>query len=279
MALCDIHLHSHYSDGTWSPRQLVEHAVNLGLAIISLTDHDNLAGLQEAKEVSGDRLKFISGVEISCRYDDDHFKQDFHLLGYFIDENSAQLSSLLEYNRKVRMDFALKLVDYLNSKGIPLTQEHILEETKHGVVGAAHITKAIIASGVKGDITEVYSRYFGKNREIQIDRSWVPIEQAIKAILQSGGIPVLAHPGFKDSTRNIVASLKSEGLMGLEIYHSYHSSSEQKSLKELANELDLVVTGGSDCHGPYEGGEPYMGAMNIETSKIGAFLSLAAATS
>ncbi len=278
MKRVDLHLHSHFSDGTWSPSSLVDHAVRCGIDLISLTDHDSLSGLEEARSSAQDRIELVDGLELSVRF----AGEDLHILAFFPGtikgigcDALESLDRVLRHNCAARIRFAEDLVRKLNQEGLPLSMESILEMTGPGTVGKAHITKAIIACGIENDITVAYRRFFGSNSDYFQERLWVEAEVAFSALDRAGAITVLAHPGYKgEATEILVRSLKNLGLDGIEVFHPYHKQEEKTALALLAGELNLVITGGSDCHGPYEGEEPYMSSQNLASDEVAIFLDL-----
>lgn len=265
----DLHLHSNYSDGTWSPAELANHAIKLGLSTISLTDHDTINGLGEAKEALKGKVAFIDGVEISTRLklNDIIVEENLHVLGYFIDSKNQSLQDILEKNRVERLNYAKSMVSQLKAHGVGFELSDVESfSRKGGTIGKSHIANAILkVSGVDYDINEIYKRFFSNNKESQfsIEKKWVQTEEAIASIEKAGGIAVLAHPGFKENTPEILTYLASNGLKGVEVYHHYHDEHARDKLLELSKQLDLIVSGGSDCHGPFEGEEPYMGSQNV----------------
>ena len=281
----DLHMHSHYSDGTWSPEEIVDHALAQNLSIIALTDHDSVEGLEPARShlagCSRSDLKFLNGVEVSVRFQG----RDLHLLGYFPDvvipesEAWTELRSVLSRNKLVRHQFALDLVEFLNGKGLPLTMQSIIEEVGPGTIGKAHLTKAIIACGIANDIGEAYARFFGSDScdsvLKSIPRNWISLEEGLQAILSAKGISIVAHPGYEGcETEDLLLALKQAGVMGIEVFHSYHDEKARVRLLNFARTHEMLVTGGSDCHGPWQGGAPYMGSQSLGSDLFSDFLSL-----
>ena len=175
----------------------------------------------------------------------------------------------------LRTGFAEELVQRLNREGLPLSMESILEKTGPGTVGKSHITKAIIACGIEDDITVAYRRFFGSASDYHQERLWVEAEEAFSALDSAGALKVLAHPGYKgDVTDTLIKGLAELGLDGIEVFHPYHKEEEKSALSLLAEKLNLAVTGGSDCHGPYEGESPYMSAQNLASDEVATFLEL-----
>jgi 3',5'-nucleoside bisphosphate phosphatase len=260
----DLHLHTHHSDGTWSPKDLVEHAIKLKLQYIAITDHDTIAGINEAIDAAAGRLEIIPGVEINTiGVADDGKRQDIHILGYHIDRANKVLASLLERQRQARLDHVQAVIERLAQAGMQLTLETIKEFSGPGAIGKAHITKAIVASGFSQDIVQAYEKYMSKNSPFYVPRQSASPLEAIAAINASGGIASLAHPGKGEAVFTLLADLQKNGLKAVEAYHRMHSVPVIKRLIRYANTNTLLLTGGSDCHGPYEDCPPSLGSINV----------------
>lgn len=262
--LADLHLHSHHSDGTWSPAALIEHAVALGLTHVALTDHDTTAGIDEATRTAAGRLKVIPGVEINTIHEnEDGTVEDIHVLGYFIDLRANVLASLLKRQRLARMDHVAAFSRRLKEDGIDLSVESIEKASGRGAIGKAHITKAIVDAGLARDINEAYKRFLAKDSPFYVKRESVRPEEAIEAIRQSGGISSIAHPGKGEHMRELILYFKTRGLDAIEAFHRMHSVDLVRRYIRFANKNKLLITGGSDCHGPYDDYPPSMGSINI----------------
>lgn len=253
--MIDLHVHSNHSDGTLSPEELVTLAVNIGLSAFALTDHDTVSGIAAAKKAAeqystkGSSVTVIPGIEISAAYED----RDIHILGLFIDEASDALSSVLEkavYAREQRNE---QMTERFQNLGIGLTLDALRTQNPDTVITRAHFAKFLIEHHYVKTQAEAFERYLGYHSPCFVPREYMAPEAAISAILQAGGIPVLAHPLLYRLKPNVLDSLierlKSAGLKGLEVFYSSNTSFDESIVYSLANRHNLLMTGGSDFHG------------------------------
>lgn len=260
----DLHLHTHHSDGSWSPRQLVEEAIKLRFRHIAITDHDTTAGIAEATEVAGDQIEIIPGIEINTvlkRDGQDDF--DVHILGYFITAGHSALEAVIAKQQEARLRLVDDAVVKLNSLGINLTHEAVRECAGEGSIGRPHITKAIVQVGGARSITKAYERFMDRNSEDYIARFSVTPQDAIKAITEAGGLASIAHPGKGDEICQTILELKEAGLHGVEAYHRSHGIKLVKRYIKFATANKMLVTGGSDCHGPSHGYPASIGSIRV----------------
>ncbi len=260
----DLHLHSHHSDGTWAPSDLVEHAVKLKMKVIALTDHDTINGVQEAIDAAAGRLEIIPGIEINTIWTDaDGVTQDVHVLGYYIDVHNEHLKEVLRRQRQARVDHLEECINLISSAGVALTKEKVQEFAGAGAIGKAHITKAIVDVGGAVDIHEAYERFMVRTSPYYAQRRSVSPFEAVNAIVQAGGVASVAHPGKGEKIRSLILELKQRGMQAVEAYHRTHSGETVRNYLRFAHRNGLMVTGGSDCHGPYEGYQSTMGSISI----------------
>jgi predicted metal-dependent phosphoesterase TrpH len=247
----DLHLHTTHSDGNYTVRQLVEKAIELKLSHIAVTDHDTTAGIEEAIEVAGDRIQVIPGIEINTLYPgDDGAEQDVHILGYFIDGNNAELKAVLKKQQEARHQLVDDIIATVNGLGIPLTREHVQECAGVGSIGRPHITQAIVKVGGAKDVVEAWEKFMSRKSAHYVGRRSVSAVDAIRAITACGGIASIAHPGKAAKIEKTILALKQVGLGGIEAYHRRHSVDMVKHYIRFANKNGMLITGGSDCHGP-----------------------------
>ncbi len=270
----DFHLHTHYSDGTWSPGELVEHAVKIKLTHLSITDHDTTYGINEGMEAARGRLEIIPGVEINTiRPDLDGGDKDVHILGYFIDQSNQKLQNLLSRQRQARLDHIEKLVSALERAGHPLTMEMIRGCAGLGAIGKAHITQAMVDCGMASTILEAYEKYLSKDSPFYMRRQSTSPQEAIAAINDAGGFASIAHPGKSPQMLAYILSLKEQGLKGVEAFHRMHSVNLVRQYIRFANRNALIVTGGSDCHGPYKEYKSTAGSIFMPKEIVKKFLA------
>lgn len=247
----DLHTHSTASDGVLPPREVVALAAERGLAGIALTDHDTTAGIAEAQgmaEALG--VRCIAGVELSCS---SPMAREVHLLGYFVDPADDQLTDLFEDMRRQRVERAASIVQRVNHLAGMLTMDDVLAESRGAPPGRPHIARAMVRLGIVADVEQAFGEeWFGPGGRAWVQRDGVPIERGIEAIRAAGGVAVFAHPGAR-STRGIreaaVRHAADNGLDGIEVDHPAHDGEVVRRCAEIATELGLVQTAGSDDHG------------------------------
>lgn len=244
----DLHMHSTASDGSRPPAEVVAAAARAGLAAIALTDHDSVAGMEEAR-AAGERLgvRVIAGTELSAHDE----TGEVHLLALHLSRLS-DVEEALAALRDARRRRAHQIVDRLNALGIPITMQEVLEHAGSGAIGRPHVARALIANGWAQDLRDAFDRLLGAGRPAFVDKQHVSIADAVHLAHRAGGIAVLAHPG-PAGTRNRLVELRALGLDGVEVRHPSHNAETIARLGALAERLDLLPSGGSDWHGAMEG--------------------------
>lgn len=247
----DLHLHSNASDGTDDPAEVVRRAVAAGQDVIALTDHDTIAGWDEAREAAaGVSLTLVPGMELSCTLDG----RSVHLLAYLFDPGHEELLREASLIRDDRVHRARQMVAKLNALGAGVTWEQVTRIAGDSVVGRPHIARAMAEAGVVADPRDAFTpEWIDDGGRAYVDRYAVAAADAVRLVRSAGGVPVLAHPrspGYEVSDEQI-AGLAAAGLAGLEAFHPDHDPSERIKLTGLASSLSLVSTGGSDDHGSF----------------------------
>lgn len=251
MTLCDLHMHSTHSDGTDSPRALVEIAKSKGLAAIAVTDHDTFSAVEEAKAAGAELgVRVLSGVEISVEY----AGKTVHMLGYCFDAGADTLREKLGAILKGREERNIQIVKKLNDLGMDITYDEIASEAGGKVVGRPHFAAVMIRKGYVKERQEAFDKYLAKGAAAYMDRLRFGPEDSVAMIREAGGVAVLAHPKLVrfpegESVEDLVRSLTDAGLGGIECYYSLHSPEDTEQYLGLAKKYNLVVTGGSDYHG------------------------------
>lgn len=253
----DLHVHSTRSDGTYSPTELIDYAIEKGLAAFALTDHDTVDGLEEAityasslRSAGIDAPEVIPGVEFSTEYQG----KDVHIVGLYIDYNAPKFQKyLVDFveSRTLRNQKMCKLLQ--EGAGMDITYESLLETFPNCVITRAHYARYMMSKGYVKSISEAFERYIGDNCPYYMPREKVTPAQAIELILSAGGIPVLAHPLLygmgKARLDTLVAELKDAGLIALEAIYSTYTPGDEREMRALADKYDLCISGGSDFHG------------------------------
>lgn len=252
----DLHIHTAYSDGVFSPEKVVEAAIEEGLECIALTDHDNILSykpaVEHAKKLSEIKgaplLQIIQGVEINTIYKD----WEVHILGYFMDVENSDFKKLLKEQQIARIEQTQKIITLLAKKeNIRIKFEDLKKLViEGGSIGRPHLARAITSAGGTQNITEAYNRFIQKDSTVYIERKTVSPHDAVEIIYDAGGIPVFAHPYDVDIAASLTKELMSYGLRGIEAYHRKHSPAMVEYFSSLAEDLGLIVTGGSDFHAP-----------------------------
>ncbi|MBI4355278.1 MAG: PHP domain-containing protein [Candidatus Omnitrophica bacterium] len=245
----DLHLHSYYSDGTFSPEEVVSTAAARGLRTIALTDHDTVAGLGEARQAATRHgLRLIAGLELSSL----EGGTELHLLGYFVDDTDAAFRSKLAELQSRRVERIRKMVARVNALGQPVTVEEVLALASHGTVGRLHLARALVARGCVATVEAAFDRWLAEGGPGYVREHPLSAREAIRLIRGVGGVPILAHPSTMRRDE-LIPKLREMGLAGLEAHHSSHSADTIERYVTLAREQGLLVTGGSDCHGMAKG--------------------------
>jgi len=264
----DLHTHSVYSDGSLTPEEIVDVAVNLGLLAVSITDHDNLLAYGFAKKQAQKRaeesekppLEIISGIEVNTILE----KYEVHILGYFIDTSNKAIQDLVAYQQHARIQQTVDIIKNLKKVKINLKLEDVTSLLHEGgSVGRPHIAKAIVKAGGVSSMIEAYRKYICDDAPTYIKRKTITPYEAVETIYEAGGIPVIAHPCDIENGEELIKELMNYGLRGIEVYHRKHSAGMIEYYSSLAEKYKLIMTGGSDCHGPKASGVLMLGKTHV----------------
>jgi predicted metal-dependent phosphoesterase TrpH len=244
MGRVDLHIHTTASDGVLSPAEVVRVAIDKGLEVIAITDHDTTDGVDQAlAAASGGHLEVIPAIELSA----EEGPREVHILGYYIDHHDEALQEKLAVLRRARQERALKMVKKLEGLGMPVSWERVEEIAgQTSAFGRPHIAKALIERGYVASVNEAFDRYIGMRSPAYVSRYKLTPEEAVKMITDAKGLAALAHPRRQE---DVIPRLTALGLVGLEVYYPTYSEEERALLARLAEEHNLVATGGSDFHG------------------------------
>ncbi|MBN2185442.1 MAG: PHP domain-containing protein [Candidatus Krumholzibacteriota bacterium] len=244
-SLCDLHIHSYYSDGALSPGELVRKSEEAGLSAISITDHDTVDGLSDALEsAESSCIEMITGVEFNIR----EAGKDVHLLGYLFDHRDKKLVDLLNSLKEARKARAESIVSKLACAGISIDMEEVRSLSGRGTVGRLHIARVLLEKGYVDDIQEGFSKYIGEGRPAFVPRIILKAADTVSLIRSAGGVAVWAHPGALIRNRGLVKTMVDSGISGIETVHPNHNSEIVEKIRSVAQEKGLVTTGGSDYH-------------------------------
>ena len=256
--MIDLHCHSTVSDGALSPTEVVQLAHANGCTMLSLTDHDHTGGLAEARAVANELgLRFINGVEVSVTWR----SRTVHIVGLDFDEHNSNLQELLAQVRTGRLDRLAKIAEKLAKKGIEGAYEGALAYAANPEMASrTHLAEFLLKQGHVRNKQQAFTKYLGEGKPASVNHEWTTLEAAVNAIIQAGGIAVIAHPmryGFSATAkRNLFEEFKALGGHGIEVHSGNCSLNDRLNYALLANRYDLMASAGSDFHrkGDFGGG-------------------------
>jgi 3',5'-nucleoside bisphosphate phosphatase len=254
----DLHLHTNFSDGTYSPEELVAQAARQGLSAIALTDHDTVEGCPRARaacELHG--IEFIAGTELTAEQEDN----ELHILGYLFDPENPRFRTEISRFQAVRQNRIREMVSRLNAVRVPITAEEVFAIANCRSPGRPHVARALVKAGFCSSLDEAFERFLKKHRPAWVPKFKMSAADAIELIHHAGGVAVMAHPGL-NRTDEVIPGMVDAGLDGLECFHTKHSTSVTEHYLGLAERFHLLVTGGSDCHGMSKG-KPLIGTIKL----------------
>ncbi|HHY38157.1 MAG TPA: PHP domain-containing protein, partial [Clostridia bacterium] len=247
--LADMHVHTTASDGVWSPQEAVFLAKEKGLVAIGITDHDTVDGLKQAAEASSlSGVELIEGLEISTQVGD----EDVHILAYYPNLDSPRLYSFLENMKEKRKERIERMMLRLKENGVKIDPDLLKSITGESTPGRPHLARALVKLGYATSTKEAFDLYLLPGRPGYYPRYRISPKLAIELVTEVGGIPVLAHPGLLNGhdTETMIREMVTYGLKGIEVFHPAHDPSSTQRYAEIGKSLCLLVTGGSDAHGP-----------------------------
>jgi len=254
----DLHLHTNFSDGTYTPEELAAHGKRHGLAAMALTDHDTVEGcLRMAAACAAAEIEFISGTELTAEVQG----TEMHLLGYCMALDNHKFLTEVGKFQIVRQNRIREMVARLNELKIPLEADAVFAIANCRSPGRPHVARALVQAGFCASLDEAFDRFLKLNRPAWVPKRKMPAAEAIELIHQAGGVAVMAHPGL-NRTDEIIPELVAAGLDGLECFHSKHSTATSNHYLQLTDQYRLLVTGGSDCHGMNKG-KPLIGSIKL----------------
>jgi predicted metal-dependent phosphoesterase TrpH len=258
MVYADLHLHTRFSDGTFTPEELVANAQANGLRAIALTDHDTVEGCgPTARTCAEVGLEFIAATELTVEIDE----REVHLLGYFVDPQSPRLLTQLARFQEARQERIREMVRRLNERRVPLRVEDVFALANCRSPGRPHVARALVAARLCRSLDEAFERFLKKGQPAWIPKYKMGFDEALQLIHDAGGVASLAHPGLTQAD-DLVPALAQAGLDALECYHTKHTGAAAQRYLALAAEHKLLVTGGSDCHGLSKG-RPLIGTIKL----------------
>lgn len=246
----DLHVHSNKSDGTFTPAQLVDYALEKELSAFALTDHDTTEGLDEAISYAADKpVEVIPGIEFSTEYEG----KDIHIVGLYLHYKEPSFQAKIQAFVDSRTQRNIKMCRNLQEAGIDITYEKLCAENPDAVITRAHYAVYLKNHGYVKSYADAFAQYVGDHCKYFVPREKITPSQAVELILQNGGVPILAHPPLyhmgKDRLDALVSTLKQAGLVGIEAIYSTYERQDERDMFRLAEKYDLLPSGGSDFHG------------------------------
>ena len=251
----DLHIHTTASDGLFTPREVVGMAVRKGIAAIAITDHDTVDGNADAYAEGLMRgVEVVPGVEISCNFT----PTNVHILGLFIDPVEENLANALAEVREYRSRRNPQILAKLAELGMEISLEEVAAKAEGKSIGRPHIAQVMVEKGYVADFPQAFEKYLANGKPAYISRRRISAEEGISLIQGAGGLAFLAHPGLLALAPRIlegmIYKLARAGLDGIEVYYSDHLPTDTISLKHIADDFDLLASGGTDFHGPFKPG-------------------------
>ena len=242
----DLHLHTIYSDGQYTPTQIIDLARRSGLGAVAITDHDTCAGVEPTRAAAvGTSVEVIAGVEITTEFQG----RELHLLAYFLDPHHPGLKNALAWVRQQRALRFNRMVQGLRETGVDVSWDETLQKAGPESLGRRYLAELLLRAGKVGSIREAFSRYLGDNCPHALTKSRLPVAEALQLVRAAGGVSSWAHPGSRCDLPQLTALAKL-GLMAVEVDYPAVKTAWRRQLRDWAFHLKLAVTGGSDCHGP-----------------------------
>jgi len=254
----DLHLHTHFSDGTYTPEELAGHAARCGFKAVALTDHDTMEGCERMGAACTERgVEFVPASELTAQHDG----IEIHMLGYFLDARHERLLTELARFQTVRVQRIHEMVSRLNKLEVPIQAEAVFALANCRAPGRPHVARTLVQGGWCSSLDEAFERFLRKGRPAWVPKFKISAMDAIQLIHDAGGLASLAHPGLNHADE-IIPDLVAAGMDGIECFHTKHSTTLTQRYLEMADTHSLLVTGGSDCHGMSKG-RPLIGSIKV----------------
>jgi predicted metal-dependent phosphoesterase TrpH len=244
----DLHSHTLHSDGDRSPEALVAEAAAAGVTVLALTDHDTVSGIAECRAAAARHgVRLVPGIELSCEL----HGREIHILGHFLDETSAKLAQLADgmlQERRERMERMVALAQAMGFKGV--TNERVRAASGGENLGRPHLARVLVDCGHAKSIKDAFDRFLHSRGPLWVDRRRLSVAQAVELVRGAGGTTSVAHPGANEVSRVELRAMAEEGLDAVEAHHPEHPPNQAEAFERWAGEMHLLVTAGSDYHGP-----------------------------
>ncbi|MFH1414577.1 MAG: PHP domain-containing protein [Elusimicrobiota bacterium] len=260
----DLHIHTTYSDGTSTPEEVVRAAKDNGLSAVAITDHDITDGIEPALKYGAKMgIEVIPGIELSCEYS----SVEIHILGYYINWENSWFQGKLKVFQRARERRAYYILNKLREIGIEIDEQMLFSQASTGSISRIHFARCLLEKGIVGSLYEAFQKYLIEGRPAFVKKLRIFPEEALNMIHRVGGVSVLAHPVFGGKHKNFIGKLKRFGLSGLEAYHPSQSAMFTRKFEKIADELGLIMTGGTDSHGKRDEENP-IGSLKADYSLV-----------
>ncbi|MBP7826944.1 MAG: PHP domain-containing protein [Verrucomicrobia bacterium] len=254
----DLHLHTRFSDGTFTPEELVAAAQQQELTALALTDHDTMEGCPAtAAACAAAGIEFLPGIELTSEQNG----RELHILGYGLAMHQAPLQQALAKFQAARQQRIRDIVARLKELNVTLDADAVLAQANCRAPGRPHVARALVTAGACATMDEAFERWLKQHRPAWVPKYRITAADAIELIHQAGGAAVLAHPALNRADP-LIPGLVEAGLDGIECFHTQHSANVSRRYVALANRLGVLITGGSDCHGLNKG-IPHIGTVRL----------------
>ncbi len=248
--MIDLHVHTTASDGQYPPSQIIQKAAEKNIKVIAITDHDTTAGIKEAQnEGKTLGITVVAGIEINITFP----TGEFHLLGLGLKDISKSLNNIVENVLKNRKERNIEIIKKMNEDGVPITAQELEEDFPSTVIGRPHFAAELVKHGIVKTRQQAFDQYLARGRKWYVPRVCTNLDEAIVAIRESGGVPVLAHPMSLylswGRLPEFFTDCYEKGVMGIEAFHPGARVTECLRLEELGRKIGFIITAGSDFHG------------------------------
>ena len=240
-----MHIHTTFSDGNLTPDEVIMRAKESELSAIAFADHDSVDALNNYTDSMG--IEIIPATELSAR----EKNMSIHVLGYFIDHKNEKLIQFTKRLKKARISRSKKMVEKLNEFGFDITMDEVRKKVKGEIIGRPHIARVLLDKGVINEMRDAFFLYIGNNKPCYVPKPEISVKEIAGIIKNAGGIPVLAHPIYLGDD-NLISKFIDDGIEGLEVWYPSHEKRDVERYLKIAEEENLIVTGGSDSHGDIE---------------------------
>jgi predicted metal-dependent phosphoesterase TrpH len=264
----DLHTHTHHSDGTRSPKEVVDVALANGRTILSISDHDNLAAYFEIKKYADERgVTLVPGIELSCIWEG----IDVHVLAYAFDPHDEVIEDRLRRFRETRQRRGQAIIERLKSHGVMVSAERVEELAAGGALGRPHVARALVEAGHVQSVQEAFDLWLGTGKPGYVDKERFAVREAVALIRAAGGVTSIAHPTLYPDHNRLVPALLDEGIDAVEVLHPQVDENHRHRYSNVARFRGKFTTGGSDDHGTVKTSET-LGTIRVPESMIGPIL-------